>query len=248
MTYRISSLLCITLLFLAACPDEEFPIGDPIDTVMVDTAGSDTALPELPDYNVAPAVLVTSPSPGTMIAAGDSVKLVGQVSDDRDSASDLVCTWISNLDGPLGQTVPLDAGLAQLVVEGLSVGQHSLTLEAVDSEGLRGSAQGVLLVNGPPTAPTVAIEPASPSVNDDLVALIVEAPVDPNRSESELIFEWRWSRDGALVPDLVEAIVPADRTLAGETWSVRVRAFDGYIFSAEVDAEILIGDAEGDAP
>jgi len=241
-------LLCITVLFLAACPDEKLPIGDPIDVAMFDTAASDTALPELPDYNVAPTVLVTSPSPGTIIAMGDSVKLVGQVSDDRDSASDLVCTWISNLDGPLGQTVPLEAGLAQLVVEGLSVGQHSLTLEAVDSEGLRGAAQGVLLVNGPPTAPAVLIEPPAPSADDDLVALVVEAPTDPNRSESALSYEWRWTRDGALVPDLVAALVPAERTLVGESWAVRVRVFDGYVFSPVFEAEVTIADAQGVAP
>lgn len=248
MTYRISSLLCITVLFLAACPDEEFPIGDPIDTVMFDTTGSDTALPELPDYNVAPAVLVTSPSPGTIIAMGDSVKLVGQVSDDRDSAADLVCTWISNLDGPLGQTVPLEAGLAQLVVEGLSVGQHSLTLEAVDSEGLRGAAQGVLVVNGPPTAPEVLIEPLSPVTEDDLVALVIAPPTDPNRTESELSYEWRWSRDGVFVPDLVDATVPAERTLTGEIWGVQVRVFDGHIFGPAFEAKVTIGEAQGVAP
>lgn len=247
MTYRISTLLLLSLASLVGCPAEEFPISDPVD-VVVDTASADTGLPELPDYNVAPWVLVTSPSPGTTIAAGESVKLVGQVSDDRDLASDLLCTWISDLDGPLGQTVPLDAGLAQLVVEDLSVGQHSLTLEAVDSEGLRGSAQGVLQVNGPPTAPVVEIEPKEPSSADDLIAVILEEPTDPNRPATSLVLEWRWTLDGILAPDLVSDTVPADRTLPGEVWEVRVRAFDGHAFSAEMEATVTIRAQEGDLP
>ena len=250
VTYCIPPLIALSLVFLVGCPAEEFPVADPVDSVE-DTAALDTGLPglpEFPDYNVAPWVQVTSPSPGMTIAVGESVKLVGQVSDDRDLASDLVCTWISNLDGPLGQTVPLDAGLAQLVVEGLSVGQHSLTLEAIDSEGLRGSAQGVLQVNGPPSAPTVEIVPPSPTSQDDLVAVILEELTDPNRPATSLVVEWRWTRDGSLMSNLVGDTVSADKTLLGEVWKVRVRAFDGHVFSPGAEATATVISGAGDPP
>lgn len=238
------------LPFLVGCPAEQLPISDPVDLahMATDIEVSDTGLPELPDTNVAPWVMVTSPSPGTTIAAGESVKLVGQVSDDHDLPSELACTWISNLDGSLGQTVPLDAGLAQLVVHGLRVGQHSLTLEAIDSEGLRGSAQGVLQVNGPPTAPGVEIEPKEPSSHDDLVAALVGEPTDPNRPASSLVLEWRWTRDGVLVPDLIHDTVPSSRTLPSDVWEVRLRVFDGYAFSPEMTATATVMEQADDLP
>ncbi len=207
-----------------------------------DTAALDTVSAPLPEVNMPPAVLVSSPSPGMAIEQGESVKLVGQVSDDRDAAPELACTWSSNLDGPLGSTVPLEGGLAQLVVDELSVGQHILTLEAFDSEGLRGSAQGVLLVNGAPSAPSVLISPANPLAEDDLVAELTADTSDPNRAASALTYEWRWSRNGESVSDLIGPVVPADRTSPGESWTVRVRAFDGFVFSPSSEASVNVDD------
>ena len=238
---------CLSLLLTVGCIDADVQIDDPLDAVG-DTAAQDTAGLTYPDINASPAVLVTSPSPGTIISIGESVRLVGQVSDDRDAAPDLICTWRSDLDGILGQTVALEGGLAQLVVDDLSVGHHNLTLEAIDSDGMRGVAQGVLVVNGPPTAPTIAIEPPSPTADDDLVAQITAASTDPNRAESNLVVEWRWTRDGEVMADLNADVVPAARTSPGEIWSVRVRAFDGQTFGPESQVSVTIDTASREAP
>lgn len=243
MKVRLAIFLSASLLGLAACPVE--PDAPPLPSDGADGVdGVDSDGPELPDYNLAPTVLVTTPAPGTIIGIGDTVKLVGQVSDDRDPVSELGCRWLSSLDGELGVSVPLDSGLTQLVVGDLTAGQHLLTLEATDSEGLRGSAQGVLIVNGPPTAPTVVLSPEEPGPDDDLVALIVEPPVDPNRASENLVLDWRWVRDGLSVSAMLSDTVPASQTLSGETWEVRVRAFDGTVFGPEAAATVTVGEPE----
>jgi len=147
----------------------------------------------------------------------------------------------SDLDGDLGAAVPLESGLTQLLVEGLSAGNHLLTLEAIDSEGLRGSALGILTVNGPPTAPQVTIAPADPSPGEGLVASVDLEASDPNRPSSALTLHWRWSRDGVLVVDLTTPSVGPGVTLALERWSVSVRAFDGEVFGPEAVASVDIG-------
>jgi hypothetical protein len=237
---RLAILLVASLLGLSACPVEPEEVPTPAEVVDAD----DGATPEAVDYNLAPTVMVTAPAPGTIIGLSDTIKLVGQVQDDRDPLPELDCRWLSSLDGDLGVTVPLDSGLTQLVVGGLSAGQHLLTLSATDSEGLRGSAQGIVIVNGPPSAPVVVVSPAEPGPGDDLVASIVTPPTDPNRGEENLILDWRWVRDGVTAATMGSDTVPSDQTLPGETWEVRVRAFDGTVFGPEGSDAVTVGESE----
>ena len=38
--------------------------------------------------------------------------------------------------------------------------------------------------------------------------------------------------------------VPSDQTLSGETWEVRVRAFDGTVFGPEGSDAVAVGEPE----
>ena len=84
-------------------------------------------------------------------------------------------------------------------------------------------------------------------VDDDLVAQITTASTDPNRAESALVVEWRWTRDEEVMADLNDDVVPAARTSPGEIWSVRVRAFDGQTFGPESQVSVTIDTAAREA-
>jgi len=247
VTVRLSIVVALICALSCSCLEVEELPGSPSDATSGDSA-LDGGLDELPDYNLAPTVVVTTPAPGATILEGDAIKLVGQVTDDRELASELQCRWVSDRDGDLGEVVPLDSGLTQRVVENLSAGPHILTLEAIDSEGLRGSAQGALLVNGAPSAPEVQIAPESPNQDDQLIATITSPAVDPNRASSELTLDWRWLRDGAAVTAATSAMVESSMTLPGEVWEVRVRAFDGLVFGPEGVASVTIGEVARTTP
>lgn len=79
--------------------------------------------------------------------------------------------------------------------------------------------------NRPPTTPEVSIAPAEPGSGEKLVASIVFEADDPD--DDSLSYRWAWLRDGSPVPEVTGPEVPAALTTRGETWEVRVRAFDG---------------------
>lgn len=79
--------------------------------------------------------------------------------------------------------------------------------------------------NTPPTTPEVSISPADPGSDERLVANLVFEATDPDGDALE--YRWAWVRDGAPVPEVTGPEVPNTLTARGETWEVRVRAFDG---------------------
>lgn len=89
--------------------------------------------------------------------------------------------------------------------------------------------------NEEPGAPAVAIGPELPTTMDDLVVEFIEEAVDPNGND-EVTYTYVWSLDGAEVSDLSGDTVPADRTRAGQLWSVRVIPSDGKLTGLEGSA------------
>jgi hypothetical protein len=83
----------------------------------------------------------------------------------------------------------------------------------------------VTVLNNPPGTPGIAVLPAEPMTGHDLVCSILRQAYDADTSHVD--YEFEWSLDGVLVPDLVNDTVPSGRTAKGQTWRVRARAFDG---------------------
>lgn len=90
----------------------------------------------------APDVFIDEPLPGASYKRGTAVALEGGAYDYQDGwlFSDTQLTWRSSRDGVLG-------GGELLIVDNLSLGQHTLSLSATNSLGLTGVATTTLTIN-----------------------------------------------------------------------------------------------------
>jgi hypothetical protein len=83
---------------------------------------------------IAPTVIISTPSTGASLLEGATLQLSGTAADPQDGdLPDSALTWTSSLDGALGTGSSVE-------VASPSVGVHTITLTAVDSDGNRGSA------------------------------------------------------------------------------------------------------------
>lgn len=116
-------------------------------------------------------------------------------------------------------------------------------LEVVPRDGTDDGATGsaaVTIENSPPAAPGVALSPAAPGDDDDLVCVVTAASVDADGDAVSYAVAWQldgvpWPEppDSGMVPlrptttTWPDDTVPADATTAGQTWSCTVTPDDG---------------------
>ncbi len=79
-----------------------------------------------------PTVSIITPSNGSIHALGTKITFVATASDIEDGDLSLVVNWVSNLDGQL-------ANIGSFTTSNLSDGVHTISAEATDSDGNRGS-------------------------------------------------------------------------------------------------------------
>lgn len=188
--------------------------------------------------NEAPAVTVTEPAAGAIFESGATVSLVAEVSDPDDLATSLTVDWSSNLAGTLQEGVGAGAdGRAELTLDSLVAGTHTVTVTVVDPAGAAATADVTFTVRSPVDAPTVAVTPSDALTIDTLVASITAAPKAWATDEVE--YAWAWVRDGAAAGPVGPEVAPA-YTHRGETWQVRVTARLGGVESPEGTAQVTI--------
>ncbi|MEO1271158.1 MAG: hypothetical protein AAFX99_23955, partial [Myxococcota bacterium] len=125
----------------------------------------------------APTVRFIQPQNGATVGVGDLVMFQIEVSDDVDAPGELEVELTSSLDGMLGPlTGPDQAGIAQLTLPGLSLGQHTLTASATDSRNQTGTAILVFNVAQEIGTLNVVLAPPNPTTTDDVVATIEPSP------------------------------------------------------------------------
>ena len=112
----LASAVFAALLFPAAC-DDEAPTGP-----------------------VAPTATITRPAAGLVVVEGTPLELAGGATDPQEGPlGGERLAWTSSLDGPLGTGSSLRVGAA-------SVGVHTITLTATDSDGNTDDASVSVLV------------------------------------------------------------------------------------------------------
>lgn len=224
-----SWLLLLFPLGLAACP------GTPEDK----PDSGDTAVGQ----NEAPALTVDSPDDGFRVDEGTPIAVSGFVADDATPAADVSIVVASDVDGDLATVAPDASGTFATEVA-LSVGDHVLTVTAVDGDGASSSVQRSVTitsqdVDDAPSAPVVHVEPDVAITGDALTVVIDEEGVDPENAPVEHVATWYL--DGTEWGQGLE--VPADATMRGQSWTVEVVATDGVNVSAPALAEVRIANA-----
>lgn len=94
-----------------------------------------------------PSVTITAPVNPPRYVDGDTITFEGSAVDPEDgplTGASLI--WKSSLDGTLGNGETITVAAIDL-----TVGSHTITLAAIDSEGVTGSASISVLVGEPPS-------------------------------------------------------------------------------------------------
>jgi len=192
--------------------------------------------------NLPPEVSIFRPAAGEEFIEGDSINFSGSAVDDRDTSA-LTVEWFDDLDGLLDTAPPTQTGQLAFSTDGLSVGDHLVTLTAYDPHG--GQAQAsvaftVVPADLPPTAPTVVVDPAAPTTEDDLTCTITIASTDPEGLA--VTHRFVWSRNGTPTA-LTDPNVAASNTAKGETWTCDVVGNDGVSDGPVGSDSVTIGNS-----
>ncbi|GDX78204.1 hypothetical protein LBMAG42_00150 [Deltaproteobacteria bacterium] len=100
--------------------------------------------------------------------------------------------------------------------------------------------------NTAPTAPVVAITPASPS---DTATLRATITADATDAEADPItYRYEWLQNGAVQADLTGDYVIGDRTVEGDTWTLNVYPSDGKAEGAAGTSMATVGNIVPTAP
>jgi hypothetical protein len=107
-----------------------------------------------------PTATITGPAPGSSYTVGQRIEFRGTATDDEDGVlGDDALAWASNRDGAIGTGSSFD-------YNELSIGTHTVSLTATDSDGLRGVAQITVTVNEVPVLPP--LPPGAVLLQDDM--------------------------------------------------------------------------------
>jgi hypothetical protein len=208
-----------------------------VSMVVTDPVGETCTASVAFEVGGAPSVAITAPADGSVVNDGSEVSFTGTATDDEDSDWLLGVVWTSDVDGILDTESPDPTGSLSFSSSSLSVGTHAITLSATDSDAQTGTASIELIINGLPTAPSIAITPDPTATTDDLVVDITEPSDDPE--DGDVTYTYAWTLGGS---DTVYAgdTVPSSATSSGDVWAVTVTAHDEYGTGGSATAEITV--------
>lgn len=186
----------------------------------------------------ATVTIANSPPSVSGLFISPTVPLVGQslsvnysyADADGDAESGTTISWLRN-----GMVMPTLANLLQ-VPAGVTAksDRWSFTIRPSDGStpGAPVTSPEVTIANSPPTVSGVAIAPAQPTTEDNLVVSYIYT--DPD-ADSESGTEIRWSRNSTLLPQYDGSkTLPSSATTKGEVWQASVRPKDGFDLGAVV--------------
>ncbi len=186
----------------------------------------------------APSLSIDSPGDGEVLGEGQAISFAARATDNEDSPTELALSWHSSLDGEFSTQGADSTGLAQHTADDLTVGDHTLTVTATDSDGLYTQALVLFTVNGSPSTPGLSLSPDPAYTDDDLLVSIDTPSSDPEGDS--INYGYAWYREGTLSSASSSETLPASATARGETWTVRVTPSDGISDGAHAEVAVLI--------
>ncbi|MBM74903.1 MAG: hypothetical protein CMK59_05845, partial [Proteobacteria bacterium] len=115
---------------------------------------------DLVSYTVGtpPSVSIDSPTTGTY-NEGDSLTFSATVSDNEDQPNEVGLVWSLSDGTILSEQSATSDGQAQFILSDLPFGEHIVTLNATDTDGLTASDLVNFTINSLPTAPSLSVTP-----------------------------------------------------------------------------------------
>jgi len=147
----------------------------------------------------APTVVLTGPSDGAQFIRDEEITFVGTVADGEQAPDTLAASLTSSNDGILWEGAPSGTGSVSVPWDQLSVGAHTVTLTALDDDGLIGTADVTFDVvnDGRPYATITG--PAANSLFDLTDTVSFEGEMRDDEDDAELLsYEWESDRIGLL--------------------------------------------------
>ncbi len=121
-----------------------------VSVTVTDSAGasdSDQVYVVVEEPNAAPTAMISDPLSGEVVLRS-AVTFLGEVADDTDRADTLGIIWESSIDGVFNWDPASAVGMLGFSSSSLSAGDHTISLTAMDSQGLEGSDSISLTVVG----------------------------------------------------------------------------------------------------
>lgn len=139
-------------------------------------------------------------------------------------------------------TVSRPLSYSDRYVNGKSENTYYIELYARDSFGKASDTlkETFAVVNYKPTAPTVSISPANPSITKNLALAIMEDSKDRDGDEVDYTKEW-YLDDNPMPTYKNRDVIPKKELKAGQRWEVRVAPNDGIAdgFTGKATVEIV---------
>ncbi len=209
-------------------PSDDEADGTPVESASVEVTNT---APSIASVNISPDPAYTN----------DTLMAVTTTSDlDGDSVT-VSYAWF--VDGsPVGDSGSTLSGTTAFT-KGEAVHVVATPSDGIDS-GDSVSSDTVVILNTPPTAPSVSISPAEPTVDvDDIVC-----GIDLESSDADgdgVSYTITWTVDGAPYTDATTTTrtgdtIPADEMNGDEEWTCTVTPNDGESDGASVDASVVI--------
>ena len=162
---------------------------------------------KIAEYNTPPEVSILAPVDNEEFGFGEMITFQGQVGDMQDGPELLVLKWTSDLDGALNDGIADAEGSVLYSTADLTIGSHTITLRAVDSEGEANQASVLISVSEILEQPQIVIRsPDEGETLSDGESISFEADVfDSNDAPSALQVVFESSMDGIIcIPTIQE--------------------------------------------
>ena len=184
----------------------------------------------------APIITLNSPSDGDVFQTDESISFSALVTDDDELSSQLSISWVSDLDGELSTQASDSNGNISFTRNNLSADTHTITLTVEDGSGLTTTNTFSLLVNTPPTAPSITISPSVVQTGDNL---LVTATGSTDADGDSINYTYQWYQNGVLSSNATMSVA-ASLTNKGDIWTTRVTPNDGNHDGSYSEVSVLI--------
>jgi hypothetical protein len=170
--------------------------GDSSQTSVAVSIGEeqDTGDPGTDPEGTAPTVLLAGPMSGESFELGETITFIGKASDPDQTPDTLQASIVSSRDGVIWEGNPDEKGWVESSSTELTVGEHVISLHALDDEGLEGVDETTIEVIEDQRPTALITNPLAGDILFNDTTITLEGEVSDDQTDSELL-EVIWASD-----------------------------------------------------